>query len=389
MTRCVGGGGASESRWLMLAMLASGLLTAPAGAAASKPVALGEIRGLDGQPISLAAPVGGATVLVFYSTECPISNSISPALNEIVGAFPVASLKMIGICVDPDLSDADVSRHGREFGLKFPVARDRRGILALRLGAKVTPEAFVVDAQSQVRYQGRIDDQFAARQKRNAHPTSHELRDAIAAVLAGREVAAAFVEPVGCPLPEAPRAAGAPTFTRDVALLLQKHCQTCHRVGQVGPFPLLTYEQASKRAKDIARVVGERRMPPWKPVPGFGQELKHPKSLSEREVATLVAWAEGGAPEGDPADLPPPAKFSDDWSLGTPDLVLEPAEGFSVPATGEDIYRCFVIPTNLPKDVDIAAVEFQPGNRRVVHHVLCYVDTTGKGRERDQADPGP
>jgi hypothetical protein len=151
----------------------------------------------------------------------------------------------------------------------------------------------------------------------------------------------------------------------------------------------LTYEQASKRAKDIARVVGDRHMPPWKPVPGFGPQLKHQKSLSEKEVATIVSWAEGGAPEGDPADLPPPAKFSDDWSLGTPDLVLEPAEDFRVPATGEDIYRCFVIPTDLPRDVDIAAVEFQPGNRRVVHHVLCYVDTTGQGRKRDEADPGP
>jgi hypothetical protein len=121
MTRCVSGSGTVRWRWVTMAMLACGLFVAPAVAALPKSVSLGEVKGLDGKSISLAAPEGGATVLVFYSTECPISNSISPALNEIAGAFPAASLKMVGICVDPDLADADVSRHAREFGLKFPV----------------------------------------------------------------------------------------------------------------------------------------------------------------------------------------------------------------------------------------------------------------------------
>ncbi len=95
--------------------------------------------------------------------------------------------------------------HSRDFGLKFPVVRDKHGSLARKLGAKVTPEAFVIDDAGQVRYHGRIDDQFAARQKRNANPSENELKDAIAAVLNGKEVAKPFVEAVGCPLPEVPR----------------------------------------------------------------------------------------------------------------------------------------------------------------------------------------
>src|SRR4029077_10628722 len=84
----------------------------------------------------------------------------------------------------------------------------------------------------------------------------------------------------------------APTYTKDVAPILQKRCQNCHRRHQVGPFALETYEQARKRAVDIALVAGERLMPPWKPAPKVGPELKHDQSLSSEEIAVLEAWAE-------------------------------------------------------------------------------------------------
>jgi hypothetical protein len=87
--------------------------------------------------------------------------------------------------------------------------------------------------------------------------------------------------------------------------------------------------------------------------------------------------------------MPAPAKFSDGWTLGKPDLVLEMGEEFTVPATGPDIYRCFVIPTNLRRDVYFSAAEYKPGNRRVVHHIMAFLDTTGSGRERDAAEAGP
>jgi hypothetical protein len=161
----------------------------------------------------------------------------------------------------------------------------------------VTPEAVLLDDRGRVRYRGRIDDQFAARQRRNAAPRTHELRDAIAAVLAGREVAEPHVEAVGCPLPEVPEEAAVPTFSRDVASILRENCQECHRRGQVGPFPLETFAQARKRADDIAAVVESHAMPPWKPVPGVGPRFKNDRSLAPLEVDTLVAWAQAGAPE--------------------------------------------------------------------------------------------
>lgn len=348
------------------------------------------LRGLDGEAIALAAPAGGATVVIFYSTECPIANSYSPTYHELMAQFRGHPVNWVGICLDPDLSDSEVRTHARDFKLGFHLVRDRRGTFAREVGATKTPEAFVIDAGGKVRYHGRIDDQFVARRVRNATPGgSSDLKAALQAVLAGKEVAAPFVEPVGCPLPEMPAAPANPTYARNVAAILQKNCQECHRKGQVAPFGLETYEQARKRAADIASVVEDRTMPPWKASPHFGVNFKGDRTLAEKDIATLAAWAEAGAPEGDPRDIPPSPEFPADWTLGTPDMVVDIGTDFPVPASGDDIYRCFVVPTNLPKDQYVTAIEFRVDNRRVVHHILAYVDVSGEARKRDAADPGP
>ena len=126
----------------------------------------------------------------------------------------------------------------------------------------------------------RIDDQFAKRGVRNANPSGNELKDAITALLKGDEVKAAHVAAVGCPIPEFKAAADAPTYSKAVARILQQNCQECHRKGQVGPFALDTYEQARKRAEDIAAVAEDRLMPPWKAAPNVGLKFKHDRSLS-------------------------------------------------------------------------------------------------------------
>ncbi len=181
----------------------------------------------------------------------------------------------------------------------------------------------------------------------------------------------------------------APTYTRDVAPILQAKCQNCHRRHQVGPFALETYEQARKRSRDIAAVTEERSMPPWKPTRGVGPKLKHDQSLTHAEIAVLVAWAEAGAPLGDPKHLPPAPKFAEGWKLGAPDLILEPDAAFSIDASGPDVYRCFVLPTNLAQDSYLEAVDYAPGERAAVHHLIGYIDTTGRGRQLDAEAPGP
>ncbi len=180
-----------------------------------------------------------------------------------------------------------------------------------------------------------------------------------------------------------------PTYARDVAPIVQAKCQNCHRRHQVGPFPLETYEQARKRAADIAAVTEERSMPPWKPTRGIGPRLKHDQSLTHAELAILAAWAEGGAPLGDIKEMPTPPKYAEGWKLGPPDLILEPTEAFPVSASGPDVYRCFVLPTNLRRDGFLEAIDYAPGDRGVVHHLIAYMDTTGRARILDDAAAGP
>src|SRR5262245_14908287 len=112
------------------------------------------------------------------------------------------------------------------------------------------------------------------------------------------------------------------TFSKHVAPILWKNCATCHHTGAVGPFPLMTYKDAAKRAKFVHEVTSSARMPPWRAEPGYGP-FTNERRLSEADVKTLAKWAEAGAPEGDPKDLPPPPKFPEGWQLGQPDLILK------------------------------------------------------------------
>ena len=184
------------------------------------------------------------------------------------------------------------------------------------------------------------------------------------------------------------RALEPPTFSDEVVRILQARCQTCHRPGEHAPFPLLTYTDAYERRDDIRDAVGGRVMPPWKAVPGFG-DFREPRRLSEAELSTLVRWVEAGAPEGDRAKLPPALVFPQGWKLGPPDHVLEMAEPYTVPGRASDVYRCFVIPTKFGEDRWVTKVEYAPGDRKLVHHVLSYIDTTSAADALDRADPGP
>ncbi|MDR3635042.1 MAG: ascorbate-dependent monooxygenase [Isosphaeraceae bacterium] len=183
--------------------------------------------------------------------------------------------------------------------------------------------------------------------------------------------------------------ASVPTYHKDVTSILQRRCQDCHRPGQVAPFPLLTYDQARKRAADIARVIDDQAMPPWPASAGYGGPFRDERKLTRDEIAILTRWAEGGTPEGDAADGPPPREFTTDWPLGKPDLVLTMPEPYKLDPTGNDEFRVFVLPTDLPEDKWVRAVDFQPGNRRVVHHILATFDVSGRARAKDTADPGP
>ncbi len=184
------------------------------------------------------------------------------------------------------------------------------------------------------------------------------------------------------------RSQGAPTFNKEVVRIFQKNCQTCHHPGDIAPFSLMTYKDARPWAQAIREQVILKKMPPWKPAPGCG-DFRDARGLAQEEINTIVAWADGGAPEGNPADLPAPIEFPDGWPLGAPDLIVQSDVDYTPPTQG-DMYRCFSVPVNsLRGDRWISAVSVKPGNAKIVHHVIAYGDPGGVSAQLDERDPGP
>src|SRR5215216_2052598 len=139
------------------------------------------------------------------------------------------------------------------------------------------------------------------------------------------------------------------TFARDVAPIVYANCAYCHRPGEVAPFSLLTYKDARPWARAIRQAVSTRQMPPWNADPHYG-EFRDPRRLGEKDIATIVAWADGGAKEGSPADTPPLPQFAEGWQIGTPDLVLTMKEPVKIPATGTIPYM--TVPTDFEFPAD-------------------------------------
>jgi mono/diheme cytochrome c family protein len=171
-----------------------------------------------------------------------------------------------------------------------------------------------------------------------------------------------------------------PTFNKDIAPILYQNCATCHRPGEVAPFSLLTYQDAAKRAALLATVTEKRVMPPWKPEPGYGS-FANERRLSDAQLVLIREWAKAGAPEGDARDKPTPPVFPEGWAGGQPDKILTVGEKFAVSPDGPDQYRCFVLPMDIDNDVYVSTMEFRPGNRRVVHHALVFLDSSGAARK--------
>jgi hypothetical protein len=200
----------------------------------------------------------------------------------------------------------------------------------------------------------------------------------------------AETKPVGCVFEawEKKDIAGKVTYSRDIAPILNANCVSCHRANEIAPFPLDSFTDAAKRAKQLAAATESRYMPPWKPAANFGH-FQGEHRLTDREIELIGAWAEVGAPQGSADDLPPAPKFASGWQLGTPDIVAKMPQPFTIPAGGADIYQAFVVPLNLPEDTYVAGIEFHPDAKTVVHHCILYLDNTGAARKLDEADPAP
>src|SRR5437016_7070348 len=200
---------------------------------------------------------------------------------------------------------------------------------------------------------------------------------ALRSTSARRDVSPAFV----------PRPSGTVTFAKDVAPIIFQNCAPCHRPGQSAPFNLLSYEEVKKKAKLIGEVTERRYMPPWLPEHGYGQ-FAGERWLSVDAIGLIKQWLAEGAVEGKAADLPPVPKWPEGWELGPPDLIVPLPSDYLLAPDGKDVYRDFLVPVPTSERRYVKAVEFHPGNNKVVHHAFIEVDATRQSRHlADQASP--
>jgi hypothetical protein len=166
--------------------------------------------------------------------------------------------------------------------------------------------------------------------------------------------------------------AAAPTFYKDVLPVLQQHCQQCHRPGQIGPMPLLTYSQTRAKAKPIAQMVRSKKMPPWFADPKAGHFATDP-SLTDAEIQTIASWADGGTPAGNPHDAPPPRQWTAGWNIPQPDRVIQLPKAVAIPARGDVEYTYEIVAAGFSEDRWVQMSEIRPSSRQHVHHAVVYI----------------
>jgi hypothetical protein len=174
----------------------------------------------------------------------------------------------------------------------------------------------------------------------------------------------------------APAWAAEPVFYKDVLPILQKHCQECHRPGEIAPMPFVSYAGTRPWAQAIREQVIARKMPPWFADPMYGH-FANDRSLSQPEIDMLAAWAKAGAPPGDPKDAPPPRDWPRGWNIGTPDAVFEMPQAFPVPAKGAVDYQYLILRTHFTEDRWVQKVEVRTSSRAAVHHAVVYIREPG------------
>jgi thiol-disulfide isomerase/thioredoxin len=320
-----------------------------------------------------------AFVLVFSTTSCPLVQRYWPVLNRLEKDYRDRGVQFIALNVGADDSITTMAAQAVKHDCAFPFVKDFDAVCARALGVERTPQVVVLDAQKELRYRGRIDDQYRLGGNRPA-PTRHDLKEAIDAVLAGREVTVSETPVDGCLITrtEITPSKTPITYAEHVAPLLRKHCIECHRPGTAAPFSLVTYEQAASKANTIAEAVHDQRMPPWYGSPDH-KEFVNRRGLTAREREMIQLWVLGGKPRGDDSRLPPVnLPKPDSWKIGQPDIILQ-AEEHELPAEGLIPYRHVFLTHVFKQDTWIQGAQIRPDNPRVLHHCNMGYVTLGEG----------
>jgi len=317
-----------------------------------------------------------AVVVMVHGNGCAVVRNVLPRLTEIRAAYAEQGIEFLLINANLQDDRERVRVEARDYAIDFPILLDETQLVGESMGFVRTAEVFVIDPADRwkVIYRGPVDDRVHyERQLPDAR--HHYLTDALDALLADKPVATAQVDGVGCLVnfPERDRASAhaAISYTETIGPLLAEHCVGCHRPGGIGPFAMSDYSMVRGFAPMIREVVRTARMPPWHADPHHGS-FANDRSLSVAEQQTLVHWVEAGAPRDEGPDPLVAAMAQDwpEWPLGEPDLIVE-LPPFEVPATGVIPYQHPSVQNPLDREVWVRALDFLPGDRQVVHHIIA------------------
>ncbi len=360
------------------------------------------LKDFRGQPHSLSDfKDKKAVVVVFLGAECPLAKLYAPRLQQMSEEFAAKGIAFVGIDANRQDSPTELDAYARIHQVKFPILKDVGNTVADRFGATRTPEVFVLDPQGIVRYHGRIDGQYSfGAGVGYAQPKleRRDLAEALTELTAGKPISVASTEVKGCLIGRVrkPTDKSEVTYSKQIARIFQNRCLECHREGQIAPFAMTNYDEVAGWGEMIEEVVREQRMPPWHANPAHGKFVNDAR-LSDAEKEQIFAWVKSGCPEGDPADLPAPRKFTEGWLLPRePDqIVYMTDEPVSVKAEGVEAYRHYVVDPKFKEDKWVKLAECMPGNRKVVHHIIVFVQppnarmfALGRGRGGAGGDGG-
>lgn len=334
-----------------------------------------------------------AIVIFIQGNNCPFVRNGVAILKEIRDEFEHQGVTFF--MLNPQMQDnrASIAQEAEEFGYDFPILLDEAQLVAESLGVDRTAESFVIDPKTMsVVFRGPIDDRSGSKPHKRV-ATNHYLKDAINAVLAGQAVADDIPPAPGTLISFQSRDQHRQhkvSYTKDIVPILQDNCVSCHHDGGIGPWAMSSHAMVQGWSQMMREVVMTRRMPPGQIDPHVGKPIEDMVEITPEEKQLLVHWIDAGAPIDDGAEDPLAALTFDDprYSLGEPDMIFKvPAQ--SIPATGVIDYRYIPVELNLDKDIWVRAVEFVPGDRQVLHHVIAYLaspaDKTVRGRQNGSA----
>jgi peroxiredoxin len=331
---------------------------------------------------------GTGLVIAMTSTSCPVSKRYAATLNRL--QLDLQSKGIGLLLLNPFTSErsTEIDEFILQNSISVPYVSDTDKSLSTALQATTTTEVLLLDSSLTLQYRGAIDDQFGLGYHLDA-PRSCYLKDAVEALLAGRQPLVQATAAPGCELDlggvRAP-SNGTVTYYRDVARILQQNCLRCHRDGGIAPFALDELPAVLDRAKAIQRVVEQQHMPPWFAAPApFGSEnpWSNDCSLSTRDRVDLLSWLHSSdRPLGDSTQGPKPLQFPEGWSISKPDVVLPLPKPVPIKAEGVLPYQVVLVPTNFTEDRWVSAYEIIPSHREVVHHVIVQMIKQGEDTKK-------